>query len=275
MTVCIAAICDSGQRVVVAADRMFTAGPPLNVEFEPPLSKIQPIGSNCLILGAGNSIYATEVVARIKDEMSTTVSAHILNVANAAKSAYVQFREEKIEESIIEAAFGADLRKFRSTGGTLPNYLAAHAGFFQQVIIQSSNYNLGLDLIVTGVDVSGGHIYYLVHPGSLSSFDKLGYNCIGSGGQHAALRFSLGRYTPERSLAEALYAVYAAKRASEVAPGVGRETEMAVVSGKGTWTCSEALLKELAAAHQGQVTDEKPNLDRVRKAYDDGQPKIG
>src|SRR5215472_7916532 len=115
MTICIAAICDSGKHVVVAADKMFTAGPPLNVEFEPPLSKIQPLEPNCVILAAGNSIFASEVFTRTKKEMNITVSAPILNVANAVKDAYVVFREEKIEETIIGAAFGADLRKFRST----------------------------------------------------------------------------------------------------------------------------------------------------------------
>src|SRR5262249_1647518 len=121
----------------------------------------------------------------------------------------------------------------------------------------------------------GGHVFYLSHPGSLFCFDKLGYNCIGSGGQHAALRFSLGRYTPDRSLPEALFAVYAAKRAAEVAPGVGRETEMAVLSSAGTWNRSENLLSELAGAHQGQLTEAQPNLEGVRRAYDDGQPKAG
>ncbi len=34
MTVCIAAICEDGKKIVVAADRMFTAGAPVNLEFE-------------------------------------------------------------------------------------------------------------------------------------------------------------------------------------------------------------------------------------------------
>ncbi|MGA2272515.1 MAG: hypothetical protein ABSH00_03105 [Bryobacteraceae bacterium] len=275
MTICIAAICDAGKRVVIAADRMFTAGPPLNVEFEPPLSKIQPVGCNCLVLAAGNSIFADEVVTRTKGSISATVTANILNVAHAAKEAYAVFREEKIEETIIGSAFGADLRRFRSTGGTFPNYLSSHAGFYQQVVIQSNNYNLGLELIVAGVDVAGAHIFYLSHPGSLFCFDKLGYSSIGSGGQHAALRFSLGRYTPGRTLSEALFAVYSAKRASEVAPGVGRDTEMAVVSAASTWNCSEGLLAELAAVHDGQVQETQPNLDRVKEAYANGQPKVG
>jgi hypothetical protein len=263
MTICIAAICDGGSRVVVAADRMFTVPPPLNVEFEPPLSKMQPIGPNCVTLAAGNSIFANEVVTRTKATMNTTVAASILNVAATAKDEFVRFREEKIEETVIGSAFGADLRRFRSTGGTLPNYLASHAGFYQQVIIQSSNWNLGLELIVAGADTSAAHIYYISHPGTLSCFDRLGYNSIGSGGQHAALRLSLGRYTPERPLKDALFSVYVAKRASEVAPGVGRETEMAVISTAGIKNVPNETLASLESLHQEQVSVAQPNLDRL------------
>jgi hypothetical protein len=34
MTVCIAAVCDGGRHIVVAADRMFTVTAPVNLEFE-------------------------------------------------------------------------------------------------------------------------------------------------------------------------------------------------------------------------------------------------
>jgi len=34
MTVCIAAACESGKKIVVAADRMFTFPYPTNLEFE-------------------------------------------------------------------------------------------------------------------------------------------------------------------------------------------------------------------------------------------------
>lgn len=43
MTVCIAAICDGGQKVVVGADRMFTFQAPQNLEFQTPEKKIEGI----------------------------------------------------------------------------------------------------------------------------------------------------------------------------------------------------------------------------------------
>lgn len=44
MTVCIAAVCESGSKIVVAADRMMTYRQPLNLEFETEEQKIEQLG---------------------------------------------------------------------------------------------------------------------------------------------------------------------------------------------------------------------------------------
>ena len=62
MTICIAAVCDGGQSIVVAADRMFTAGPPVNLEFETAEKKIESVSPSCVALLAGNSAFGTEIM---------------------------------------------------------------------------------------------------------------------------------------------------------------------------------------------------------------------
>jgi len=62
MTVCIAAICGDGKKVIVAADRMFTVGAPVNVEFETSERKIEQLAHSCVALSAGNSAYAYEIL---------------------------------------------------------------------------------------------------------------------------------------------------------------------------------------------------------------------
>src|SRR5258708_2914333 len=147
-------------------------------------------------------------------------------IAAQLKSEYETFREESIEENLIRAAFGQDFVSFRTRGGTLPAYLQAQPAIYQQIIAQASQYNIGLEFIVAGVEPTGAHIFYVAHPGTLHNFDKLGHASIGSGALHAAMGLSLSKQTPQSSLAETLFAVYYAKRAAEVAPGVGKETEM-------------------------------------------------
>jgi len=261
-------MCENSQHIVVGADRMFTAGPPLNVEFEPPVSKIEKIGTSCLALASGQTVYATEVVARTRNGLDSNQSLKVLSVTLAMKEIYSAFRDEKIEEQVIRPSLGPDFVSFRSRGGTIPQYLQPQPGIYQQVFIQSQQFNLGLDLMIVGIDETGSHIYFLGHPGTLVNLDKLGYNSIGSGGVHAAVRFYLGGQSPKSSLLETLFSVYAAKRASEVAPGVGRETELAIISKDKVWMCSEPLMKTLEEIHREMGTQAKPNLEKVKKSYE-------
>lgn len=274
MTICIASICEEGKLVVVAADRMFTVGPPLNVEFEPPLTKIDPVGSSCVILSSGNSLYGHEVVSRTRSKFEQGKTVSTVLVAGALQREYGRFRDEVIEQNLITATFGHDFATFRERGGFLPAYLQTQPGIYQQIAAQVSQYNITLDFIVAGVDSAGGHIFYVGHPGVLLNFDKLGHSAIGSGAVHAVVGLSLNKQTPQSSLMETLYSVYAAKRAAEVAPGVGTETEMAVISPTEIQKCSDEVIESLKTQHAEQTQRQKPDLTKVKGVYD-GQRKAG
>src|SRR5258706_1487663 len=226
MTVCIAAICYNGKSIVVSADRMFTASAPLNLEFEPPISKIELLSPRCIVMVAGTSLSAAEIIDTAREKIANT-GGQVLQIALAARDVYSNLRNAKIDEQILSAQLGPDFSLFRSKGGTLPAYLQAQPAIYQQMVIQTSQFNLGVDLLLAGCDDNSSHIYHLTHPGSLTAFDKLGYNAIGSGAIHAMVTLHLGEQSPKSSLAATLHAVHDAKLAAEVAPGVGRETEMA------------------------------------------------
>jgi len=67
LTICISAVCNEGKNLGLAADRMFTVGPPLNVEFEPPISKIEAMSPTCLAMGSGNSLAVAEILRRARN----------------------------------------------------------------------------------------------------------------------------------------------------------------------------------------------------------------
>jgi len=274
MTICIASMCEGGRQVVVAADRMFTVGPPLNVEFEPPLTKIDPVGSRCVILSSGNSLYGHEVVSRTRSKFEHGKTVSVTLVGAALQAEYARFRDEVVEQNLIRATFGNDFEIFKQRGGFLPAYLQAQPGIYQGIVAQTSQYNITLDFIASGVDTAGGHIFYVGHPGVLLNFDKLGHTAIGSGAVHAVVGLSLNKQTPQSSLMETLYAVYAAKRSAEVAPGVGADTEMAIISDEGIWNCNDAIIEALSAQHAEQVQKQKPDLTKVKEVYN-GQRKTG
>lgn len=274
MTICIAAVCKSSGCVVVAADRMFTIAQPLNVEFEPHLSKIEEISLGCAGLAAGNSVFASEVLTRTRLKIRDGQNLSISSISEIVKEEYTHFRDQKIEETIIRATFGDDLVSFRSKGGFLPNYLQVQPGLYQQIVVQCAQFNLGLDFLVVGTDEKGAHIYAVSHPGSVFNLDKLGYGTIGSGAVHAVVSLSLGGQTPDEHLHQTMFSVYDAKRKAEVAPGVGKETEMAIVDSKGVWMFPERLLNKLQEAYDETSKKSSPDLRKVSEAYDEQRKNV-
>ena len=267
MTICIAAACEDGKHVVVCADRMFTVGPPLNVEFEPPLTKIEAMGSTCRAMGSGNGLFVAEILSRARASYQNVPTANIMQIANAVNAAYMEFRDEKIEEQIIRVSLGPDFVSFRNRGGTLPQYLQPQPGIYQQVVVQANQFNLNVDLIVTGIDPTGSYLYYIGHPGGVINFGKIGYNAIGSGATHSAIRFALGLQHPKSSLAETLFSVYSAKNSSEVAPGVGHETEMAVISSDNVWPLPRKMLDQLNGSLKKEELAPKAEVDKIAGLY--------
>ncbi len=185
MTVCIAAVCESGSKIVVAADRMMTYRQPLNLEFETEEQKIEQLGSSCVALVAGPTGYATEILEKSRDKIGGNLSPEIDIVSNIVKNEYAAVLMAKIDETVISASLGVDYAKFLQRGGTLPNYLQVQAQTYQQIFMLSQQFNLTVEIIVAGIDTLGAHISVVIHPGTLISLNKLGYGAIGSGAIHS------------------------------------------------------------------------------------------
>src|ERR1700728_72205 len=101
MTVCVAAICDSGKALVVAADRMFT-NPGLSVEFETEEKKIEQLASNCVALSSGNSVYATEILEAVRRRIGSNLAPPFGQVADFMRDEYVNLRARKAYEAVVQ-----------------------------------------------------------------------------------------------------------------------------------------------------------------------------
>jgi hypothetical protein len=273
MTVCIAAICDSGKAIVVAADRMFT-NPGLSVEFETPEQKIEQLATRCVALAAGNSVHATEVLESVRRRLGGNPAQTFHQVAEFLKEEYASVRARKAYETLIFSVLGADFERHRAVGMPLPTYLEKQSGVFQQMVMFCQQYKLGVEFLITGLDDSGAHLSHVTDPGVLSQLQKLGHAAIGSGGPHAMTRLSLAGQSRQRGLLETIADVYSAKRASEVAPGVGNATDVAVIDmTHGVWPCPQPVIDELESIHRSISATLKPNLDNLRARYDEQRPK--
>jgi hypothetical protein len=83
----------------------------------------------------------------------------------------------------------------------------------------------GLDQFVSETNT---HIYS-IHNDYVSCDDVIGFRAIGSGARHAESHFMLARHAWNADAHTAVMLAYRAKKDSEVAPGVGAETDMFMI----------------------------------------------
>ena len=272
MTVCIAAICERGEAIVVAADRMFTSPPPVNIEFESDESKIEQFADGIVVLPSGNTAIVTEILEAAKDAMSGK-PASLSEVGELIRKGYATVRAQKAEENVALPMVGADFESARETGMTLPKYLEDQGGIYQGIVAQSFQFNLGTELLLAGIDREGARIAAITHPGSIFWLDKLGYGATGSGAIHAVSSLNLCGQTRSHDLHTTIYAVYAAKRAAEVAPGVGANyTDLAVLTStkegkRQVRECDRAVMEELKKLWETQRATPAPDLTNLKKAF--------
>lgn len=87
-----------------------------------------------------------------------------------------------------------------------------------------------ISCIIAGVDLSGAHIYTITD-NQYTCNDSVGFSAIGIGSRHALSQLMLVGQSFTSSLPETVLAVYNAKKRAEIAPGVGRDTDMVSVGG--------------------------------------------
>jgi 20S proteasome alpha/beta subunit len=261
VTVCIGAVCEDGRAAVVAADRMVTYGAPMSLQIEPPYhKKIKTLSDGAVLLFSGSVPDGEDVAARSLAAIRAMTKPATAAVAEAARQAYEDTKRKRVEDSILKPFLGVNFAQFQAlVAQSAASQLLAQ---IQGLIMQN---NLQLEIMVAGIDDAGAHLFAIQHPGVLLPMQTTGFTAIGSGGTHAAVRISLGGQAPAVKLPETIYNVYEAKRAAEVAPGVGALTDLAVLTAKGVAFLNEAQLTEMAAFHKKEPGLKPAELAKLRE----------
>ncbi len=230
MTVCIAALYEDGDGVVLASDHMVTTSYPMPYEFEnDEMSKIHRMSEHAPIfaLAAGDLVNGNEMldhaqmeVARQEVARENGITAD--QVAEIVRMCYSSLRL-KLAVSLHLEPRGMDHPTFISNQNNLTPQLAQ---YLDQAIAQ---FDIGVELIVAGPTNEKVGIYQIVHPGVIINATSIGYAAIGSGAPHAIYSFIEQPYKQSFNRQEAEAGVQAAKRRSEVAPGVGEKTSTEIV----------------------------------------------
>jgi hypothetical protein len=104
-----------------------------------------------------------------------------------------------------------------------------------------------------GLDPTGSHIYE-VHDGESGCFDAIGYAAIGAGARYARAHFMMSSQVIFVLCSRTLWATYLAKKRSEVAPGVGEATDIAMLGpqlgGNVYFSKNPAIIKQLESVYK-------------------------
>lgn len=224
MTVCIAALCNGGRDAVGTYDRMITTG---GLQFDATEQKAFPVSEGVLVLVAGDTDLQFEIIALLK-KLIIEEGATSVTVARAAflyQEAHTKVLQAKAERAILSRhglTYESYLANQKNLADTLASDLAKALSEFQLAEVAT---------IIVGMDDTGAHLYLFCYDPVLEDYDlrcrdTTGYACIGSGMRLAEAVFVEDVYSPNRSLPDALFTCYVAKKKAQLADGVGEKTRI-------------------------------------------------
>ena len=212
------------------------------MEFEHSGSKMVQLTEKAAVMVAGNTLDGMRLV---NEAAAEDLPEHVVAIAAMLGQRYGATRLARAEQFVL-MPHGLDLASFHGM----------HRGLSEQIVMllenQLSQYDLEVELLLAGVDDSGAHIYTSGNPGGgNTNHDPIGWAAIGIGAPHVLSTMAGYVHSAKADYKRTLFRVYAAKRGAEVAPGVGRETEMAVIDGDGLKRLSNVDLERLALMFDG------------------------
>jgi hypothetical protein len=245
MTVCIAAACkwlypDNtwGPAIVLVSDRMMTAG---DIEYEPPRIKVCFFRPTVLILVAGELSAHTESLEMLTAAFAGAPASG-WEIATAYGRQVAEFRRRRAE-SIYLSPLGLTVDSFIQYQAQMSSSIAAEISFNLQ------NHVLDADAIVAVVENNHAKLYHVDGSGFVSAHEDTGFLAIGIGYPHANSQFMSAGYANYWAFFPTLALSYAAKKRAEVAPGVGKATDIHVLTRDGSFALDAYLLEQLGELH--------------------------
>jgi hypothetical protein len=227
MTVCIA-VRTQGM-ILIVSDRMITSA---DMEYEPEHTKILRLTNSVSMVFSGDASFYAEVVQDVIIEVDRRVAAApdiwltVREVANIWSRAFTEARMRHAEVTVL-APYGLNRKSFVEKLGTLDAALTDRLG--QDMLKHSVP---SVEVIIAGVDLRHGKSSPTIWQGfdeEVMCADTLAFVAIGNGARHAESQFMLASYGFMMPNGEALLLAYTAKRNAEVAPGVGKETDIIAI----------------------------------------------
>ena len=236
MTQLVAALCEGGTKAIALSDRMLSTAD-MTLTFERDNPKIEVVTSKSLVLTAG-TIDEPDLIQDVKNKAKG--KEQIRDIAELFKKAYQELRSAHIVDEILYPLAGIESYKEYHE-----KQKSMHDSMVFNLNERIREYNVGLALLLVGIDDQKGHIINISNPGIWRNLDNLGFLCLGMGERHADNVFAWYQYTLSVPLNDAVYISFEAKKKAEAAGGVGQATDMMIIDDNGIQIVEKETINKL------------------------------
>jgi len=256
VTVCIAALfrwnyavggaTDFGIGAITASDSMITAA---DIQYEPAQQKIAFFGKSLVLVAGDIGVHSQAIRETGKEIDGRERSPH--DVALIYGRAIQAVNRRQAENEIL-APLGLNTDTFQAQQKDFSE------SFVATITSQLQNRRpVDTEALVVGSDGENAQIYAIDSYGNDTNLDGVGFGAIGIGAWHAKSRLMQVGHVNTRIFAPTLASVFAAKKNSEIAPGVGTDTDINVVLKSGIsplWPYVNPMLEELYKKYSNEVS---------------------
>jgi ATP-dependent protease HslVU (ClpYQ) peptidase subunit len=219
MTIAIGALAEGSKAIICVADKAVTYNQ--QIQWDADVTKIVLLDNKKLIaMFSGGEESVSRILGKIAEKLSGFSPAQI---RECAESAYGESLSELIEADVLSPR-GLDWDKYcAATSGPKINR------YMESVASAIDAYRIDCDFLLCGFyDDRQPFIGHLRYPGVFTNMARDGMHAIGAGGQYAINRLLYSESKRTQSMGRVLYDTVYAKYTSEMAIGVGYETDASI-----------------------------------------------
>lgn len=256
MTVCIAAIClwEGANIIVGASDRMISA---TDIQAEPLMSKILSYSPRVICLIADSISSQAAIFNATRAALISLPDPTVKQVADAYSYQHGEYRRQQAERSLL---LPLGLNSYSLLRGGLA------ADRIDKLTEEMRTFRANAQAIIAGVDDDGtAHIYVIGDDSNLICDDFGGFAAIGIGEWHAESEFLFAGYTNKWEFAHTMLLAHRAKKRAEAAPGVGKATDMFLITHSGFINIGDEHVKELDRIYNATEQDKQNANERALK----------
>jgi len=244
MTICIAAIgkCEElendDEAIVFATDHMISL--PMG-QFEHSIEKYKKINSNTIAMLSGEALLFEDIIENASELNSFD------EIRDKIHQNMIEIKDYRINKWILD--------KFKINFDYLKQLLMApeHNDTVIEILDAIKKFNLQSSIILAGFKDNKAHIAEISEVGSTNARD-INFDAIGTGATQAINTLLFQRHSKNNNLKTTLYNVYKAKKNSEVAVGVGRETDIFILLKDGKiYKINDIQIQKLNEIYQNEM----------------------